>query len=332
MIPALVLFLFFFIFWYLIYFEKSTGLVFGAFFLLAVFFLISLYGSWKGPKEFGFRLDNLNASLRAALIPIVILFAGSGLISIWFLDSLKFPAFSELPTFFCWGLLQQAVIQGYFFRYFESVLKHRRRLAIGLTALVFGLLHIPNLHLMCATFIGGFYLSWFYSKYRNLFAAGLIHGFISLVLVGVLKPAGFFPNYRVGPEPMGPIRALIRQHQTPSSAVGVMITSDVPSSVEHQFKSNFRALESIDDLIRFLNAKEMVFVVLSERDYARLNTDHPKVVAYVWKSSLIWRRKFPDMKRRTAVAILGLDLRRLHELFRSPMVLISNRPEPAEGS
>lgn len=327
-LPAFVLFLFFFTFWYLIYFEKSSALVFGSFTLMGAVFLYSLACSWKGAQEFGLRFYNLGSSIRAVLLPMFGLMAAGVLISMKRLDSFKLSTLSEFPSFVAWGFGQQCVIQGYFFRHFESVFKHRRRLAIFCTALVFGLLHIPNLYLMTATFLGGLYLSWLFSKYRNLFVVGLMHGAISLTLVGALKPAGFIPNYRVGPEPMGPIRRLIHQHRVPSTQVGGMSTSDIPSILEHDFGGDYRAIQSEHDLARFLTQKEHVFAVLSEKDYEQFRVHYPQIVSYRWKSSLIWRRKFPQMKQRTTEAILAFDVQRLHELFRSPTVLISNRPPP----
>ncbi len=328
-LPTLVLFLFFFTFWYLIYFEKSSELVFGSFALMGALFLYSLGRSWKGAQEFGLRFDNLASSIRAVLLPMAALIGVSVLISSRSPHTFKLSILGELPSFFVWGLIQQGVIQGYFFRHFESVFKPRRRLTIFCTALVFGLLHSPNLHLMAITFLGGVYLSWLFSKYRNLFAVGLMHGMISLVLVSVLKPAGFIPNYRVGPEPMSPIRTLIHQHKAPGDQVGGMGAGDIPSSLEHDFEAEYHALQSEDDLIRFLKRRENVFVVLSREDYERFITRHPDRAGYLWKSSLVWKRKFPEMKRKVTEAILKLDGHRLHTLFRASLVLISNRPLPS---
>lgn len=324
--PALLLFLFFYTFWYLIYFEKSSGLVFGSFAVLAFLFLYALLRSWKGAGEFGLRFNNLIPNFRGLLIPVVVLVGASLLIGSLRAHHIKIPKLKEFISFFLWGFLQQCVFQGYFFRSFESVFTPRRWPAIFLTALVFGLFHIPNLHLMAVTFLGGMYLSWFFSKYRNLFAAGLMHAVISLALVVALKPIGLIPNYRTGPEPLSPIRTVIHQHKTPDTIVGGFIPSDIPSILEHDFGNAYRAIGSEEDLVRLFEEQKLVFAVLSSDDYKRFKGRYPEGSAYLWKSSLIWRRKFPNMKKEIATSILTLNPERLHRLFRSPLVLIANKP------
>jgi hypothetical protein len=321
---VLILFLYFHTFWHLIYFERSSALVFFSFFALAILIPYSIIRHWEGWRRFGIRLDNLLASLRALILPFLAVVTGSlaiGWLRGW---TPRTPDFGDIVPFILWGTFQQWLIQGYFFLRYESIFQNKR-LAVTLTAFTFGLFHVPNLGLVTATFLGGLYLSYFFSKWRNLIALGIFHGLVSLTFVTVLKPAGVMPEYRVGPDSLGPIRQIIRRKTAEKFQIGVFVPSQVPGSFKNYFDGQVQAINSNTELKAFLAQLSPVFAVMSENDFTSFQASSPDTKAHLVKSSLIWRRKFPNHKQETLRCILTLNFGRLHQLYRTEMVLISNR-------
>ncbi|OGW77469.1 MAG: hypothetical protein A3J52_03395 [Omnitrophica bacterium RIFCSPHIGHO2_02_FULL_49_9] len=325
---TLILFLFFHTFWHLIYFERSSVSVFVSFALLGFVFIYSVIRHWQGLTYYGVRLDNLGASVQASVLPLFLLVAICvGIVMVKGRQG-QWPEAREFFTLSLWGIFQQGVIQSYFLlRYFEIV--QRKKLAIFLAALTFTAFHVPNVDLMTVTFLGGLYVSHFFLKWRNLFAVGFLHGMISLTLLMTLRPAHVISdNYRVGPDPLGPIRTMIENHRTPEHEIGVFLPSGIPSTFSHYFDDDIKALGSFEELKDFLGQSQSVFVVLSRADYERLIARWTDTQVFFWKYSLAWRRSLRKPKSAFVMSLIKLDINRLSSDLRLPVVLISNQPPP----
>ena len=130
----------------------------------------------------GFRLDNFLAATRFLILPtaiavVVILVVG------WTLNQSLLSApwrnrFFLLPI---WALLQQYVVNGFINRRAQLALGTGTR-SVVLVALIFGLLHLPNLPLALITFIAGLVWALAYQRYPNLLALALSHSILSLTL------------------------------------------------------------------------------------------------------------------------------------------------------
>ena len=97
-----------------------------------------------------------------------------------------------------WGLLQQYILQGFIFRRLRMILGEQRNyLIIFLTALLFALMHAPNMALMLLTFIGGLVWSWVYARAPNLLALGLSHAIMSALAMSSL-PGWFLQSMSIG--------------------------------------------------------------------------------------------------------------------------------------
>jgi len=103
------------------------------------------------------------------------------------------------------GIAQQTILQGVLHRRLREVLTpatnaptpRRRWMAIGLTAVLFSLLHAPNLSLMGLTLVGGLIWSWVYDRAPNLLLLGISHGIVSLVVICTL-PTSLLDSLSVG--------------------------------------------------------------------------------------------------------------------------------------
>lgn len=149
-------------------------------------------------REIGWRTDNLLKALRLLLLPTL----GAGLVILllaWLLGSLRLewsqfrPRFLWLPV---WGLAQQYVMQGFINRR-AQIIWGRGWPGILLVGLIFALLHLPNLWLACATFVGGMILAYVYQRVPNLLALAISHGLVSLLMVSTL-PTDALHSMRVG--------------------------------------------------------------------------------------------------------------------------------------
>jgi membrane protease YdiL (CAAX protease family) len=102
-----------------------------------------------------------------------------------------------------WGWVQQFIFASYFAVLFGRAFDLGRRrgffTACFFSALVFSLVHLPNVWLMFFTFIGGFAGTLYFYQCRNIFALGFVHGFGGSLL-NKLTPI----NFSVGAGQMRP--------------------------------------------------------------------------------------------------------------------------------
>lgn len=154
----------------------------------------------ESPVDLGFRLDNLGAAARDALlatIPIGLILLGTGAL----LGSLDLPPLARwsriLLNGIAWGAIQQYGLLCIFYRRFGELLPGRRGPLLAASA-VFGLLHIPNPFLTVATFAAGALSCWLYRRAPNLIVLGVMHGIIAFMIVEAL-PDAITMGMRVGP-------------------------------------------------------------------------------------------------------------------------------------
>ena len=102
-----------------------------------------------------------------------------------------------LVPFLLSGIAQQYLLQGFIHRRLRSVFappgevrafRRPEATTILLTAICFSVIHIPNPALTILTFIGGLAWSVAYQRAPNIYAAGLSHGLMSLMIVKVAPP------------------------------------------------------------------------------------------------------------------------------------------------
>ncbi len=149
-------------------------------------------------REVGFRTDNL---LRAAKFLFLPTLAAGLLILVtgWVNDGLRYGPIASRPRFLLlplWAFAQQYVLQGFVNRRAQMVLLAGARSVI-LVAAVFSLLHLPNLPLAAATFLGGLLWAAAYQRAPNLLAPAISHAVLSFLLAFSLPPA-WLNSLRVG--------------------------------------------------------------------------------------------------------------------------------------
>lgn len=166
--------------------------------LAFLFIFLSHRARKETAREIGWRLDNFFHAVRVLIIPMA---AGAMVLSIigWFTGGFHGQKFHHpvwivwLPL---WGLIQQYPLQGFFNRRAQIVFG-KGWVSVALVALIFALLHLPNLWLSLATLVGGVLWAAVYQRVPNLFALGLSHGMMSAFLIWSI-PAPMLHSLRVG--------------------------------------------------------------------------------------------------------------------------------------
>jgi membrane protease YdiL (CAAX protease family) len=153
------------------------------------------------PADIGLRIDNLGAAAREAILAtttIGLLLAGAGAL----LGSLDFPPLALWPRTLrdgiVWGLMQQYGLLCVYYRRFNEILPPHRGAPLWAASAVFALLHLPNPFLTLATFGAGTLSCWLYRRTPNLIVLGVMHGFVSFLIVQTL-PDTITMGMRVGP-------------------------------------------------------------------------------------------------------------------------------------
>jgi membrane protease YdiL (CAAX protease family) len=129
----------------------------------------------------GFRIDNFGKAFRM-LLPVAVT-AILTFVLIGYLQktiNLSWHIFPVLVLYPLWGTIQQFLVISLVAGNLSDM--NRSRLStvwiILLTAILFGVVHYPNYWLMGGTFLLALIYGWAFLRVRNVFALGLLHGWL----------------------------------------------------------------------------------------------------------------------------------------------------------
>ena len=169
------------------------------FWISAAWFLIAAVLAVRRGEPTGLQPPPLRMALIVTgltlLLAAMVLIAAATLHTLHGLFGTRAP-FLHASAYLVWALVQQYIQQSFFFVRIEQLIGNRP-LASFLTALLFGLVHIPNPVLMPVTFLGGWVLSELFRRYRSLWPLAFAHGVIGLV-IAVAVPDQMHHHMRVG--------------------------------------------------------------------------------------------------------------------------------------
>lgn|SRR2546423_706313 len=169
------------------------------------FLLIVLSHRVRGETfyQMGFRLDNVFAALYKLIAPVMAVCVACLIVGWRLGSSIDFLRWHpkrylalQLTLGFFWALAQQYVLQGFFNRRAMISLGRGWR-SVLVVALVFGLLHLPNLWVTIITLFAGAVWAAVYQRAPNLFALAITHSVMTWFIVSTLPPASLH-HLRVG--------------------------------------------------------------------------------------------------------------------------------------
>ena len=94
-----------------------------------------------------------------------------------------------------WALLQQFILQSFFYVRLEALTG--RRWAIPLAATLFAAAHVPNPILTPATFVGALFFTEMFRRYRTIYALAAVHTLLGLTIAATFSDH-FLHHMRVG--------------------------------------------------------------------------------------------------------------------------------------
>lgn len=135
---------------------------------------------------------------------IVLMGASLGALALlagWWWHTLRLPAdqpsvYGSVLLYVIWALIQQFLMQSFFFLRLEQLLGSGRQAVIA-AALLFAGAHIPNPVLVPVTLVGGLILSELFRRYRTLYLLAVAHALLALAL-SISVPETVLHNMRVG--------------------------------------------------------------------------------------------------------------------------------------
>lgn len=135
------------------------------------------------------------------IAPVGAAVAGLILLAAWRAHTLRAPS-GSLPVCenvmlsLIWALMQQFLLQSFFFARLEYLLRSGGRAVIA-AALLFASAHIPNPVLVPVTLAGGLILSEVFRRYRTLYPLAVAHALVALSLA-ISVPEPVLHDMRVG--------------------------------------------------------------------------------------------------------------------------------------
>jgi len=149
-------------------------------------------------RDLGLGLTGMRGA--AIAVPIALVAAGSILIAASIFGTLR-PLYGSRPLphalgYALWAMIQQFILNSYFFLTLEELLPRSRHAAIA-AVLLFTLAHITNPVLLAGTFLLSSFFVFLFRRYRNIYPLGIAHAILGLTLA-IALPDSVLRHMRVG--------------------------------------------------------------------------------------------------------------------------------------
>ena len=140
-------------------------------------------------RELGLGTPPLKGSLwtlSTATILAGFILLGGWMAGTWDPRHPTWPPLQNPDLYAAWALVQQFLLQIFFYKRLEVGL-HNSRLAVLATALLFSAAHIPNPWLVPGTLLGGLFFCELFRRYRNLYPLGAAHAMLGFAVAEALS-------------------------------------------------------------------------------------------------------------------------------------------------
>ena len=169
------------------------------YFITVAWFAAALAFSFPGWKSFGFTVSGFWRSMWVVGVAVIV--ATTAAIIANNLGTLHHPHgaagwFFSFGGYAVWSLVQQMLLQGYFFLRLKRLLPNPYVAAL-IAASIFAIAHLPNPILTPATLVWGLTACLVYLRWRNIYPLAIAHAIFG-ICIAVTVPAPMIHNMRVG--------------------------------------------------------------------------------------------------------------------------------------
>lgn len=157
--------------------------------IAAAWIVVCVFRRRPSVRELGLDLPSgrgLLTTIAWSAVLAGIVLVGGWLAGTWDPRHPTWPPLQNPDLYAIWALLQQFMLQIFFYLRLESILRSSGR-AVLATAALFAVAHIPNPFLMVATLAGGLFFCEFYRRYRNLYPVAIAHAVLGFALAESLS-------------------------------------------------------------------------------------------------------------------------------------------------
>jgi membrane protease YdiL (CAAX protease family) len=130
-------------------------------------------------------------SATAALMVILVRWAGGQIPA----NPTWFPNLQSAWGYVVWAMLQEFLLQSFFFNRFEEL--YGSSAAVWMASTLFAAAHLPSPVLTTATLIGALFFCEMFRRYRSIYPLGIVHAMLGLT-IAILMPDSLLHHMRVG--------------------------------------------------------------------------------------------------------------------------------------
>jgi len=105
------------------------------------------------------------------------------------------PALQSVWGYLIWALIQEFMLQSFFFNRFEEL--YGGSAAVWIAATLFAAAHLPSPILTTATLIGALFFCEMFRRYRSIYPLGVVHAMLGLSIF-LVTPDSLLHHMRVG--------------------------------------------------------------------------------------------------------------------------------------
>lgn len=105
------------------------------------------------------------------------------------------PGLESVWGYVIWALIQEFILQSFFFNRFEEL--YGSSAAVWIAATLFAAVHLPSPILTTATLIGALFFCEMFRRYRSIYPLAIIHAMLGLT-IAILTPDSLLHHMRVG--------------------------------------------------------------------------------------------------------------------------------------
>jgi membrane protease YdiL (CAAX protease family) len=142
------------------------------------------------PKTFGASVV-LGIGFAAIVLMVILVNLAGGQIP----ANPTWPNLRSVWGYLIWALIQEFILQSFFFNRFEEL--YGGSAAVWIAATLFAAAHLPSPVLTTATLIGALFFCEMYRRFRCIYPIGIIHAMLGLTIF-LITPDSLLHHMRVG--------------------------------------------------------------------------------------------------------------------------------------